>query len=533
MSLSEFEVRKEKLMLLREAGIEPFVTKYERTHTIADLRALAESYNLPPADLLMSEWAAPTYSIAWRVMMYRTHGKLSFATLRDGSDDIQVAYVRWLTGVMIQQERQEEIDIHGETMHAAKFIEKYIDVGDHIGVRGELFVTKHGELTLFVHETTLLTKALRPMGDKWHGIENIDLRLRKRYLDTTMNRSVQQMLKRRSLFWQTVRMFLLQHDFMEVETPILEVTTGGADANPFSTHHQALDLDIFLRISCGELWQKRLMVWWFEKTFEIGRVFRNEGMSPEHAQDYTQMENYWAYADYRQMMDLVQEMYKTIVDTVYKTRQFTIRWYEVDFDGAWPEIDYTTIIKEKTWIDIWAASDEDIIHKLQELKVAYDPLNRQRLIDTLRKYCRKQIAWPVFLVNVPTIMSPLAKVKADNPDLTERFQVIIAGSEMGNGFSELNDPIDQHQRFTQQQAMRDAGDDEAQMADREYVEALEHGMPPTAGFGFSERFFCFLEDLPIREAQYFPLMRPLASASDLSTDDTPPSSADATEDSSS
>jgi lysyl-tRNA synthetase class 2 len=511
MSVSEFTVRKEKVSLLRKAGINPYCTHYTMTHSIASLRELSRTYNFPPADLLMSDGAAPTYSIAWRVMMYRTHGKLSFATLRDGSDDIQLAFVRWLTWVTVFNQRQETVFIADETVDAAKFIEKYIDVGDFIGVCGELFLTKHGELTLFVHEMTLLTKALRPLWDKRHGIENIELRLRKRYLDTTMNRSVHAMLKRRSLFWQTVRQFLLRNDFMEVETPILEVTTWGADAHPFSTHHQALDLDVFLRISCGELWQKRLMIGGFEKTFEIGRVFRNEGMSPEHAQDYTQMENYRAYADYRQMMTLVKDMYTTLVDTVYNKRQFTIRWYDVDFDWPWPEIDYTTIIKEMTSIDIWHATDSEIITKLQELHVSYDPLNRQRLLDTLWKYCRKQISGPAFLVNVPKMMSPLAKVKADNPDLTERFQVIIAWSEMGNWFSELNDPVDQYERFVDQQAMRDAWDDEAQMADREYVEALEHGMPPTAWFGFSERFFCFLEDLPIREAQYFPLMRPLSS----------------------
>jgi elongation factor P--beta-lysine ligase/ribosomal protein S18 acetylase RimI-like enzyme len=233
-------------------------------------------------------------------------------------------------------------------------------------------------------------------------------------------------------------------------------------------------------------------------------------MSPEHAQDYTQMENYRAYADYRQMMALVKDMYMHIIDTVYphKNRKFTIRWYEVDFNQEWQEIDYATIIQEKTSIDIFTATEQEIESKLRELNVKYEPHNRIRLIDTLRKYCRKQLSWPAFLINVPTFISPLAKSKIDRPELTNRFQVIIAGSEVGNGFSELNDPLDQRSRFEEQQAMRDAGDDEAQMADREYVEALEHGMPPTAWFGVSERLFCFLEDKPIREAQYFPLMKP-------------------------
>ncbi len=235
-------------------------------------------------------------------------------------------------------------------------------------------------------------------------------------------------------------------------------------------------------------------------------------MSPEHAQDYTQMENYWAYADYRDMMDLVKRMYLYIFDNVYGKRVFEIRGHTVDFNKTREELDYTEIIKKMTGVDIRKATDEEIVKKLQELKVQYDPYNRIRLIDTLWKYCRKQLSGPAFLVNVPTFMSPLAKSPQSNPEITERFQVIIAGSEVGNGFSELNDPIDQRNRFTEQQELRDAGDAEAQMADREYVEALEHGMPPAAGFGVSERFFSFLENLPIREAQFFPLMKPEQSA---------------------
>lgn len=240
----------------------------------------------------------------------------------------------------------------------------------------------------------LLTKTLLPLGDKFHGIEDMDTRLRKRYLDTIFHTEVRDMLYRRSRFWQEMRNFLLKQSFMEVETPILETTTGGADANPFATHHNALDLDVFLRISCGELRQKRLMVAGFEKTFEIGRIFRNEGMSPEHAQDYTQMENYRAYADYRQMMTLVKDMYMHIIDTVYphKNRKFTIRGYDVDFNQEWKEIDYATIIQEKTGIDIFTATEEQIEKKLTELHVKYEPHNRIRLIDTLRKYCRKQLS---------------------------------------------------------------------------------------------------------------------------------------------
>ncbi|MBP8017127.1 lysine--tRNA ligase, partial [Candidatus Gracilibacteria bacterium] len=303
------------------------------------------------------------------------------------------------------------------------------------------------------------------------------------------------------------RDFLNSKDFMEVDTPVLENTTGGADARPFETHHNAFDMDVFLRISAGELWQKRLMVAGFEKIFELGRIFRNEGISPEHAQDYNQVEVYWAYADYKDMMKLVKEMYLSIIDKVYSKRQFKIRNFDLDFNKEWYEIDYTEIIKEKTGIDIFKSSDQEIIDKLVELNIKVEDNNRTRMIDYLWKYIRKGIAGPAFLVNEPKFTSPLAKSDFKNPEITHRFHVIIAGSEVGNGYSELNDPIDQEERFTSQQKLRDSGDEEAQMADIDFVEALKYGMPPTAGFGISERLFSFLEDKPIRECQTFPLMK--------------------------
>lgn len=507
---SEYQVRKEKLEQLRARGVNPYVENFDKTHTIGDIISLYDAKtDLRDSEVIVSS-PVMQVSTAGRVTLFRTHGKLSFARIQDGTGEIQVLFHKDNCAIDVAGKTMIEVWSGEQGTSAYKFFEKMIDVGDFVGVRGEVFRTHKGELTIFAPQFTLLTKALLPLGDKFHGIEDMDTRLRKRYLDVVFHSDVRDMLYRRSKFWQEMRNFLLKQNFMEVETPILETTTWWADANPFATHHNALDLDVFLRISCWELRQKRLMVAGFEKTFEIGRIFRNEGMSPEHAQDYTQMENYRAYADYRQMMALVKDMYMHIIDTVYphKNRKFTIRGYDVDFNQEWKEIDYATIIQEKTGIDIFTATEEQIEKKLTELKVKYEPHNRIRLIDTLRKYCRKQLSWPAFLINVPTFISPLAKSKIDKPELTNRFQVIIAGSEVGNGFSELNDPLDQRSRFEEQQAMRDAGDDEAQMADREYVEALEHGMPPTAWFGVSERLFCFLEDKPIREAQYFPLMKP-------------------------
>jgi lysyl-tRNA synthetase, class II len=315
---------------------------------------------------------------------------------------------------------------------------------------------------------------------------------------------------KRARFWQATRTFLLDRGFIEVETPVLETMAGGADAKPFATHHNALDIDVYLRISMGELWQKKLMVAGLEKTFEIGRQFRNEGMDAEHLQDYTQMEFYWAYADYKMGMELTEEMYKYIAQKTFGTLKFKIKSFDVDLSEKWEIYDYRDTVKKMTGVDVLTASEKEIVAKLDELKVDYDKkgFNITRAIDNLWKYCRKQIAGPGFLVGTPITVSPLAKRDENNGEIAQRFQIIIAGSEIGNGYSELNNPIDQDDRFKEQQKLKEAGDEEAQDHDHDFVEALEYGMPPTCGFGFSERLFSFLMDKPVRECQIFPLMRP-------------------------
>ena len=292
------------------------------------------------------------------------------------------------------------------------------------------------------------------------------------------------------------------------------MTTGGAEARPFATHHNDFDLDVYLRISIGELWQKRLMVAGFEKVFEIGRAFRNEGSSPNHLQEFTNMEFYWAYADYRDGMRLVQELYRRIAREVYGTTTFTTRGLTFDLADTWREIDYVTEIKAQTGVDVMASSEEELRSTLDALHVVFDGTTRERMTDALWKHCRKNIAGPAFLVGHPVLMAPLAKRMADNPDKTERFQVLLGGAEVGNGYSELNDPLDQRARFEQQQKLIDAGDDEAMMPDWEFVEALEYGMPPTCGFGVGERLFAFLEDKSLREVTLFPLMKPRRSEDD-------------------
>jgi lysyl-tRNA synthetase class 2 len=343
--------------------------------------------------------------------------------------------------------------------------------------------------------------------EKWHGLTDVDERFRKRYLDFLMNDEARDLIIKKAKFWDATREFMKNNGFLEVETPTLEVTTGGAEATPFKTHHNDYDLDVYLRISVGELWQKRLMSGGFSKTFEIGRVYRNEGTSPDHAQEFTNMEFYWSFADFNDGMKLVREMYIEIAQSVFGTTKFTSRGHTFDLSDEWKQIDYTEEIKNQTNIDLNTASDNEMMSKLDELKVKYDGKNRERLTDTLWKYCRKNISGPAFLVNHPALVAPLAK-RISGTENVQRFQPIIAGVEVGNGYSELNDPIDQKERFESQQKLIDGGDKEAMMPDHEFVEMLEYGMPPTCGFGFGERLFAILTDKPLRDLQTFPLMRP-------------------------
>lgn len=474
------EFRKKKLTEIERLGILPYPSKSNRNHTAREV--------LSGQSKLIKEEEIVT--VAGRLMALRGHGKLVFADLVDESGKIQVVL------------KSDVLDRDFELV-------PLLDIGDFIEASGTVFVTKAGETSVMAQSIKMLSKSLRPLPEKRQGIQDEETRLRKRYLELAINPELRELFIKKARFWQATREFLVKKGFLEVETPVMETTAGGADANPFVTHHDALDIDVYLRISMGELWQKRLMVGGFEKTFEIGRQFRNEGISREHLQDYSQMEFYWAYANYEDSMKLVEEMYKHIAKEAFGTLKFKIGEFDVDLSGNWEKIDYVETIREKLGINVLSASDEDLKKKLSELKIRHNPKDRRgRLIDTLWKQIRKEIAGPVFLVNHPVEVSPLAKRKKDDPRLVERYQVILAGSEMGNGYSELNDPIDQAKRFEEQAKMREAGDKEAQMHDSDFVEALEYGMPPTTGFGFSERLFSFLADKSAREAQIFPLMRP-------------------------
>jgi lysyl-tRNA synthetase class 2 len=477
------KTRLEKLEKLQHAGLLAYPSKTQRTNTIEEaLKSFSRVFG-----------KLGTIVLVGRIMAKREHGKMIFLNIEDGTGKIQVLI------------KEDKVGLSG-----FKFFSEHFDMGDFVEVKGKLFKTKRGEKTIQTEDYKMLAKALLPLPEKWHGLSDTEECLRKRYLDILFNLEVKEMVKKRSVFWNSMREFLVNKNFMEVETPVLETTPGGADARPFITHHNALDMDIDLRISVGELWQKRLMVAGFEKTFEIGRVFRNEGMDSEHLQDYTAMEFYWAYADYEQGMKMVEEMYKYIAQKTFGTLKFKIRGFDIDLGKKWEKYDYTSTIAKYTGVNIEEASLPEMEKALNKLGVDYDKkgFNITRAIDNLWKHCRKNISGPGFLINVPIVMEPLAKRMEKNPKLVQRFQVILAGSENGKGYSELNDPIDQAKRFAEQQELRDKGDQEAQRYDKDFVEALEYGMPPTCGFGVSERLFSFLMDKPARDCQIFPLMKP-------------------------
>ncbi len=475
--------REDKIALLEAYGMEPYPAHSGRTHTILEVRTHFETFAEEKAEV----------TVAGRALSLRRHGGSTFADVADGTGRIQLFFSK---------------DILGDELY--QLLTDAIDPSDFLEAEGTLFTTKRGEQSIEVHSWRILAKALQAVPSEWYGIKDEDARYRKRYLDILQNETVRDVVYKRSKFWNVMRSFLLERGYVEVETPVLENVTGGAEARPFVTHHNALDIDVYLRISAGELWQKKLMVAGIPKTFEIGRIFRNEGMSHEHLQDYTQLEFYEAYADYKIGMVMIIELYRTLALEVFGTTEFTIGDHVVNLESEWELYDYCALIKERYGIDPLDTTAGDVRDVLDAEGIQYDPVgfNLERGVDLLWKKIRKGVAGPGFLVNVPVYLEPLAKRSSDDARVVERFQIILAGSEMGKGFSELNDPRDQRERFEHQQALRDAGDDEAQMADEEFVEALEYGMPPAFGFGVSERLFSFLMNTSIREAQLFPLMRP-------------------------
>ena len=475
--------RRKKLELIRKAGIDPYPARVPRSHAIGEaldgFAKLAE--------------AGKTVSLAGRLRSMRDQGKIIFADLADESGQIQIV-------------------LKDDVLKDAKGLEFWrsvLDLGDFVSATGVLFETKRGEKSLEVRGLQMAAKSLLPLPDKWAGLEDEDIRLRKRYLDLIATPELRELFHKKTIFWETFRAVFKKEGFLEVETPVLEALPGGAEAEPFKTHHNTLDEDFYLRISL-ELPLKRLLVGGFDKVFEIGRIFRNEGIDREHLQDYTQLEFYAAYSDYNDIMDLTERAYKKVIEKTCGGFVTERDGKKIDWSKKWKKVDYVELWKKANGMDPTEATPDELFKKAKELKL--EPaknFGKGRLIDLIyKKTVRPHLVEPCFLVDPPVEVEPLAKRKPGNPKVVERFQVMAAGTELGKGFSELNDPLDQRARFEEQMKLREAGDKEAQFLDEDFLEALAYGMPPAGGFGVSERLFAVLVDRPMRECVFFPLMRP-------------------------
>jgi lysyl-tRNA synthetase class 2 len=484
-TLQDFrDERLRKLSELRALGFNPYPADAARTHTTGTI--------LADFDALQGKAA----TVAGRITAIRKFGKLAFIVVKDATGSVQL-YLNE-ADVAARDAAQNQLGIEDLPL---------LDTGDFIQATGTIDKSRTGEISVFTHQLRLLTKALRPMPSAQEGFTNKEERMRRRYVDMNVNQDVRERFIRRSTFWQATRDFLNTNGFIEVNVPVLEHTTGGADANPFVTHMDALDQDFYLRIS-HELPLKRLIGAGFEKVYDIGPRFRNENYSDEHLPEHIAMEWYWAYANWQDGMQFMEKMYKDTLEKTFGTLQFQLGRFDVDMSKAWEVWDYSTVIKERYGIDVFESSLDEVKKALADNKLEVERTeNRARGIDKLWKNIRKDVAGPVWLVNTPTFISPLAKTDPKNPAVVQRFQPVIAGSELGNGFSELNDPLDQLARFKEQQSMRDDGDDEAMMLDIDYIEMLEYGMPPACGWGFSERVFWIFEGVTAREGVPFPQLR--------------------------
>lgn len=476
--------RVRKLLELREKGVNPYPAHAERTHHLQDITASFKKLE------------GHEVTVVGRIITLRKMGKIAFVVLRDQSGQVQL-FLR--EGFAAKPDRADA-ELGFDELNL-------LDSGDFVEAHGKVIKTQTGEISVEVARLRILTKALRQMPSSWSGLTNKEERLRRRYVDTNVNPDVFERFLRRARFWQATRSFLESEGFVEMSIPVLEHTTGGADAKPFKTHMDALDQDFYLRIS-HELPLKRLIGAGYEKVFDIGPRFRNENYSDEHLPEHMAMEWYWAYVDWQQGMELMERMFAYVAQQTFGTKQFKLRGFDIDFDKKWQIIDYAEVIKKHFDIDVFDCSLDEVKAALKQHKIEVEKSdNKARGIDKLWKKIRESVSGPAWLINTPTFISPLAKTNDDNPNTVQRFQAVIAGSELCNGYSELNDPLDQLERFKEQQQMRDEGDEEAQMLDIDYVEMLEYGMPPTCGLGYSERVFWFFEGVTAREGVPFPQLR--------------------------
>lgn len=480
------QLRRDKIKTFTDMGVAPFGHRYEVTHHAQDIRDhFAE---------LEGEESGPVVRLAGRLTAKRGHGKASFAELMDASGKIQIYF---------------KYDVLGEAKYA-QF--RLLDIGDLIGIAGRVFKTQRGEITVIVNDFDLLAKSLRPLPEKFHGLKDVDLRYRQRYLDLIVNPEVAETFRRRTKIIQSVRRTLDEAGYLEVETPVLATLAGGAAAKPFITHHNTLDIDLYLRIAT-ELALKRLIVGGLERVYEMGRVFRNEGMDVRHNPEFTSVEFYQAYADYRDMMDLTEKIILTAAKDVLGTTKITYDGTEIDLANV-RRVSMNDAVREATGKDfLSAATVEEARAMADEIGVPYEARHGIGAIlnAAFEEKVEETLMAPTFITHHPTEISPLAKRNPDNPMITDRFEFFVYGRELANGFTELNDPIDQRQRFVDQMKQRAAGDAEAHVMDEDYVTALEYGLPPTGGVGIGiDRLVMFLTDSPsIRDVLLFPTMKPL------------------------
>lgn len=484
----QMQVRREKLATYYEQGIDPFGEKFNRTNVASELHELYEEYSKED----LAEKAIST-TIAGRVMTKRGKGKVGFSHIQDASGQIQL-YVR-----------KDEI---GEEAYE---VYKSIDIGDIVGVTGIVFKTNVGELSVQVTDFQLLSKSLRPLPDKYHGLQDIELRYRKRYLDLITNTESRNTFVLRSKIIQAMRTYLNGQGFLEVETPMLHTIPGGATAKPFETHHNALDIELFMRIAI-ELHLKRLIVGGFEKVYEIGRVFRNEGISTRHNPEFTMIELYEAYADYKDIMELTENVIAHIAQEVLGTQIVTYNETEIDLTPKWTRLHMVDAIKEYVGVDFWKETTDEEAKQLAKehgVEITESMTYGHIVNEFFEQKIEDKLIQPTFIYGHPVEVSPLAKKNKEDERFTDRFELFIVGREHANAFSELNDPIDQRQRFTAQVEEREAGNDEAHLMDEDFLEALEYGLPPTGGLGIGiDRLVMLLTDAPsIRDVLLFPQMR--------------------------
>lgn len=485
------ELRNERLRKLSEIkklNLQAYPAKSGRTNTIAEI---IDKF---------SEFENKNVVVTGRLVSTRKFGKIAFFVLRDTTAHIQL---------FLKHDFMQEFSVTSQNIGFENT--NLLDPGDFIEASGRVIKTQTGETSIEVKELKLLSKSLRPMPTTQDGFTNKEERLRRRYIDMNVNPDVKERFIRRSKFWQSTRDFLNQNGFIEINIPVLEHTTGGADANPFVTHMDALDQDFYLRIS-HELPLKRLLGAGFEKVYDIGPRFRNENYSDEHLPEHVAMEWYWAYADWQDGMTFTQQLVRYIADETWGTRSFKLaNGQEINLgkDGEdWPRLSFVDLIKDKYGLDVFDCTLEQAVQQLKKIGGEVEKIdNRSRVIDKLWKKIRVNISGPAFLVDVPDFLQPLAKLQSKDTRLTEQFNLLLGGTEASKAYSELNDPIDQLSRFIEQQKMRDAGDSEAMMMDIDFIEMLEYGMPPACGYGHAERLFWLLEGVTAREGVPFPQLR--------------------------